>query len=234
MNSWVTLGLILGIMLVASVALDYELYANNNNYTPLNLSDTPLILYAVNSTNDLNLTMSLSNLSILPGQSISVVIDESNTLNTTNIVNASDAWPLYLARGPCGPLNDPMGVAFFKGYYTASNISSATSLVIYHPGTYNCPAIVYVVCYVFQPLSDNATIYGKGWTTNQNVTTLWGGLPFDTWPMSAEVTVNGYWTDSPFDALGTSATFHNLEPGVYTVAGGDEWGQLLILHFEVT
>lgn len=233
MNSWITFGLILGLLFVCSVTLDYELYANQ--YTPLNLSDSPLSVYAVNSTNNLNLSMNISSLSILPGQSISVFIDESNTLNTTNTVNGSDNWKLYLAIGPCGPLNQPDGVAFFKGYYTASNISSATSLVIYRPGTYNCPLIVSIACYAFPPSSDNATAFWEqSGGTLRNGTTVWSIAPFGTWSQSAEITVSGYWTDSPFDVLGTSATLHNLEPGVYTVAGGDEWGQLVILHFEVT
>ena len=30
------------------------------------------------------------------------------------------------------------------------------------------------------------------------------------------------------------ATFHQFSPGVYTVAGGDEWGTLLVLNFTVS
>jgi hypothetical protein len=238
MNSWISLGLVLGLLFIGSVMLNYELYANgyvyaNNYYTPLDPSQSSLSVYATNSTNDLNLSMTLSNLTISPGQAISLVIDEANMLNMTNNVNASGNWLLYLARGPCGPLNDPMGVAFFKGYYTASNILGAESLGIYKPGTYSCPAIFDVNSYGFQPLSDNATIFVESGLA-QHGTMIWSSKPLATWPMNADITVSGYWTDNPLDYMGTSAVFHNFEPGIYTVVGGDEWGQLLILHFEVT
>jgi hypothetical protein len=53
-------------------------------------------------------------------------------------------------------------------------------------------------------------------------------------PMTYEVTAGGYWTDNyPLDYTGVNATFSNFQPGIYTVAGGDEWGQLVVLHFIV-
>lgn len=75
---------------------------------------------------------------------ITVHIMESNARNSTNLVNASNAWPLKgLALGPCGSSSHPMGVEIFKGYYTDSNISSArTALSIYPPGEYMCPMIL--------------------------------------------------------------------------------------------
>jgi hypothetical protein len=43
-------------------------------------------------------------------------------------------------------------------------------------------------------------------------------------PAIASVTVTGYYS---------SGTLHNLEPGIYTIAVGDEWG-LELLYFFVT
>jgi hypothetical protein len=42
--------------------------------------------------------------------------------------------------------------------------------------------------------------------------------------------VSGYWESS--NAVG--GTFHDLPPGKYTVAAGDEWGSLVLLYFVVS
>lgn len=212
MNPWIILGLILGLLFVGSVTLDYELYVNNyfNPLTPY-----PLAISTVNAADSLNLTMTLNATSILQGQSIEVTIGDSNVLNTTNTVTASSNWPLLLSLGPCSPGIYPMGLAIFKGYYTSSNISTAESLKLYQPGAYACPTYVLLIAsYTFQPLSDMAIVNVPNPSFNLS--------------MSAGVTADGYWA-------GTSAkNFTAFPPGTYTVAGGDEWGQLVILHFDVT
>jgi len=152
-----------------------------------------------------------------PGQEISVVIDEQNTLQTANNVTASNSWPLEgLTLGSCGTLNYPFGVAIFQGNYTASNVSSASPLQLYNPSVaYHCPMILGDInAYVFQPSSDMANILSDS------------NPPF-TEKISYQISVTGYWTS------GQEPTFGNFTPGVYTVAGGDEWGALAVLHFVV-
>lgn len=218
MNSHMTLGLILSLLFIGSVALDYTLYVYNG-YKPLNQGNIPsyfpLSAYAADSANNLNLTMRLNASFIAQGQSIELTIDESNILNMTNAVNASTNWPLSSLRlGPCGTLNFPMGTAIFQGYYTASDIGMAMPLSLYQPGGYNCPMILTEISsYTFDPLSDNATISGS---CSPN--------PCFSLQMNSFSTADGYWIFS----------FHfDFQPGIYTVTGGDEWGQLVILHFKV-
>jgi hypothetical protein len=246
MNSWLALGLILGLLFVGAVSLDFALYVNNG-YKPLNpfinTSDFLDNIVAENTANGLNLTVSLSSTSILQGQSMDVTVDETNVINATNIVNVSDKWPLMsqynytvLSAGICVSPSYPIGAAFYKGYYTASDISSAQPLEIYHPGVYSCPAEFYYQYFKFQPLSDNTTIFiNEG--INQNGTTVWSNMPYATEPMNVGIATNGYWTYSLSDLIETNAAnavFHTFDPGIYTIAGGDEWGQLVILHFVVT
>ncbi len=171
------------------------------------------------SVNGLILSLSLNSTTFQPGQEISVVIDEQNTLAAVNNVSASNGWPLRgLSVGPCGTLNYPMGVAIFQGYYTSSNVSSATSLQLYQPGIYHCPMILGGInAYVFQPSSDIASVFGSC-DPNPCLTDF---------KISSEITVTGYWTN------GQEATLSNFTPGVYTVVGGDEWGALAVLHFVV-
>ena len=177
------------------------------------------------SVNGLMLSLSLNSTIFQPGQEISVVIDEWNTLATANKVSASNSWPLRgLSVGPCGTLNYPFGVAIFQGNYTSSNVPSATPLQLWLPVP--CPIDFPVGYYSFDPLSDTASVFcitagGFG-----------GGEPnpcLTDFKVSSEITVTGYWTWNN----GQQPTSGNFTPGVYTVVGGDEWGALAALHFVV-
>jgi hypothetical protein len=46
--------------------------------------------------------------------------------------------------------------------------------------------------------------------------------------ISAEITLKGYWTNS------SVPNFTYFDPGVYTVVGGDEWGNLVFVHFTIS
>ncbi len=171
------------------------------------------------SVKGLSLSLTLNSTTFQPGQEISVIIDEQNTLATVNNVSTSNRWPLRgLSLGPCGALNYPFGVAIFQGYYTPSNVSSATPLQLYKPDIYFCPVILAEInSYAFQPSSDIANVFGS---CDPNPC-------FSDFKISSEVTVMGYWTN------GQEATPSNFTSGVYTVVGGDEWGTIAVLHFVV-
>jgi hypothetical protein len=173
-----------------------------------------------NSANGLSLVLSLNSTIMQSGQGISVILEEQNTLPKVNEVSASTNWPLNgLKVGPCGPLNYPIGVAIFQGYYVAANISSAKPLQLYEPGVYACPMILAKIdAYTFQPLSSTADIVGSC-----------GSSSCFTERIYSNVTANGYWNEG---LLG-GATFTHFNPGTYTVVAGDEWGALAILHFLV-
>jgi len=151
------------------------------------------------------------------GHGVAATVDEVNTMTTPNRVSASSRWPVPgLAVGPCGPLNYPIGVAVLSGNYDASNASSGKALQIYEPGVYNCPLVLAgIASYIFQPSSDNASIYGSCQS---------GGGECISERVNSTVPFAGYY-------VGT--TFTSFPSGTYTVVAGDEWGDLAILHFEV-
>ncbi len=95
---------------------------------------------------------------------------------------------------------------------------SQTSLQwrLYQPGVYACPAMFIVNGYSFQPLSDNASLG----TLSTGAVTI---------PMSSLVNTNGSWTGRM-----VGSTFNEFQPGVFTVVGGDEWGDVAIVHFSVS
>jgi len=171
------------------------------------------------STDGLALSLSVNLTDLQPGQGVTITVDEQNTLAEVNNVPAADDWPLEgLSLGPCGRVNYPVGIAVFKGYYTSSNITGATPLKLYNPdAVYHCPMILAsITAYEFQPSSDVASIFGSC-DPNPCITDI---------KMNPDVAAEGYWSGSPTE-------FSNFSPGVYTVAGGGEWGALAILHFVV-
>jgi hypothetical protein len=227
MNSYLALGLILGILFFASVNLDWAFYSNNN-YRPLNQdnydntpSNFPSTTYTIDSVHNLNLSMSLDNTTIMYGQMVGVSLDLWNTLNTTNTVNPSSNWSFPLTQHPC-PLQYPMDYSIFKGYYTADNISSASPVPYIRPeyGAHSCFATFYVSSYVFSPNSDNALLNDSGSFLPEQI--KYGSYALGYWGY--------YWLGMFFP---NDDPLQNLPPGVYTVVGGDEWEQLLILHFKV-
>jgi len=74
--------------------------------------------------------------------------------------------------------------------------------------------------YVFAANGDNATGYGPC-----------NAGPCFTEPMRLDRSLSRYLIISPFL---NSGAFTIFSPGVYTIVGGDEWGDLVLLHFAVT
>jgi len=174
------------------------------------------------SVSGLELTLSLDSKTYQSGQQVGIDIDERNTLSKTNTIPSSAKWQISgLGVDPCGPVNYPFGIAIFQGNYTATNISSATPLQIYEPGTYMCPMILTdISSYVFQPISDNAAVFQMSESTA--VFTIAMNTEFEPAP-------TGYWANN-----NVGAAFTNFEPGVYTVVAGDEWGALVLVHFTIS
>jgi len=176
-----------------------------------------------NSGLGIRLDLSLSSISLKPGEKIAVTISENNLRPFPNEVRAASDWKFQgLSLGPCGTVNRPIGFAIFKGNYTNENISAGHSLQLYL-GTYFCPMILSRInSYVFEPLSNLADV-GSGCAPN----------PCFPLQIEGQTQVAGAWREPilPFPGL---ATFHQFSPGVYTVAGGDEWGDLIVLHFTVS
>jgi hypothetical protein len=145
---------------------------------------------------------------------ISIAVDEYNTLSIANNVSKGTDWGLQgLALGPCGNQIYPFAVALYNGTYTAGNVSQATPLRIYP--VVPCPLFLRLVTgYLFQPASDLAVVL----PSSANATAT---------PMSSNVTATGV-----YGAMGgTPASSTPLPPGTYTVAAADEWGSVVLVHF---
>src|SRR6266567_9248374 len=167
-----------------------------------------------NSALGIRLDLSVNSTSLKPGDKIAITIRERNLRLVPNEVRAASAWKLQgLSLGPCGTVNRPIGFAIFKGNYTRENLSAKHPLQLYQPGAYFCPMILSRInSYVFEPLSNLADVEGF------------------KLQIEDQTQVAGAWCEPilPFPGL---ATFHPFSPGVYTVVGGDEWGDLIVLHF---
>ena len=180
--------------------------------------------FVTNEATGLRLTLSINTTSLSRGRTIDIQLDAQNTLPTPNTVNGSSIYRIKgLSAGPCGGLGtfpSPMGFALFSGYHTADNLWYG-QLGFYSPGPYFCPLFRSPMkWYVFAANGDNATGYGPC-----------NGGPCFTEPMRLDRSLSGYWIISPVLNSGAFTTF---SPGVYTIVGGDEWGDLVLLHFAVT
>jgi hypothetical protein len=166
---------------------------------------------------------------IASGQSIQLNVSDYNLLPKDNNLSISgSSFPLEnlgnIWAGSLGPCEFilPLGVAVFQGYFTLANISSAPHpLDLYAPGMYECPEVFGIGYYLFEPLSVNATLLDLN------------GAPILSGPNTplnlqmADTIVLGHYWDS-------SGAEHVFPASWYTVAVGDDWGDLLIVHFDVT
>ncbi len=162
-----------------------------------------------------------------PDYAIEANVGEFNALTTYNYISAVQSWPnANLSLGPCGTFELPFGITLYQGYYTNQNISSGTPLTIYTPNANttsaprpeDCPAKPYVFSDDFAPQSDNAV-----------VDLTWAGDNTSTaQSLSDSVSIIGYWSGSS-----STEAFHPLNPGVYTVFAGDEWGNMVLAYVAV-
>ena len=213
----------LGMLSPQNILTDESLWAKMVTTITIIPAINGLNSASARSTNGLDLSLSLDSATYHPGEEVAITVDEKNTLSTPNSVITADKWLVNgLGVGPCGVLNYPFGMAIFQGSYTSADISSAAPLQIYQPGEYHCLMILAdISSYVFQPLSDTAAVFQMSEST----------AVFDDMEMSTEFepAPTGYWASDNFNAA-----FSDFEPGIYTVAAGDEWGTLVIVHFTVS
>jgi hypothetical protein len=164
---------------------------------------------AYNIAKGLEFHFAINTTQLKEGEAIKVTLDEINTTPNTLNISSKNIWKLpNPTLGPCSRVNYPFGIEVIRGYYTQSNISDGEQLQFYPSGVYACPATYNVKFYIFEPLSDLFTINPQ--------------LPFSH--ASYNVTNSGF-----FKLTGSFP----LQPGIYTVAAADEWGEILVLHFSL-
>jgi hypothetical protein len=175
------------------------------------------------------LSLSVSPSETYSGSPITVSISDFNTLTVTNapaITGAPTVGNMTLSLGPCSQL--PLGFAVYEGNYQASNLSEGSALDVNQPGIYSCPAIFPIAYFSFSPLSDNVSLYSP-----QPSGSGGSAVPTEMWtvPDAFSQGFSGYWTGGSGGLK--SGTFHAFAPGVYTLVGGDDFGQITLVHFQV-
>lgn len=152
------------------------------------------------------------------GGSVRITVEELNTLNRMNNVSAASDWriPNASLRGPWQ--TTMVGYAIYRGFCDTTNFTSGTPLPLTEIGSgpascTPCPAPTY---YLFRPMSNNATTSPgtEFWYTSSSA-------------MSINFTENisGYWT--------SSTSFEIFPAGNYTVVALDQWGQAVVLQFDL-
>ena len=92
-----------------------------------------------------------------------------------------------------------------------------TPLIIFNPSeVYIGTTITAPTSYSFSPFIDVAVLNGREYNSSNAIR------------LHIEISINRYWPNNE------SASYHNFEPGLYTIVAGDEWGALVVLHFTVT
>ena len=163
------------------------------------------------SAGGLLLRLELNSSRIASGATVGINLSDYNPSHLNLNLSKQTAWVLGgLSTGGCPSLYYPFGIAVFQGRYDSANVSQAVPLRIFP--VVACPMLVrYITGYLFQPMSDNATVLpGTGEA-----------------PMATGVSVSGTYS--------TAGNQWNqlmpFTPGTYTVVGGDEWGNLAFAYF---
>ncbi|HXW36818.1 MAG TPA: hypothetical protein VEJ36_02800 [Nitrososphaerales archaeon] len=222
LSSGVATFLVIGLIVAAGVGLSASMTQSTVTMAPTGERTST-------SSDGLRLSLSVAPGAVSSGGMLNISISDYNLLATPNKLTPlglPQAGGKTLNLGPCTDL--PLGVGVYQGDYGANNVSQATPLQLFEPGVYNCPAEFSVSYYTFSSGSDNLSLYSSDQASagQTNYSYRW------SLPDSFSESVTGYWT-SQGNGLSESGVFTSFSPGLYTVVGGDDWGQLAFVHFEV-
>jgi hypothetical protein len=230
----------------------YNLNQRYNELAGLSLSQNASSASTTNESLGLNFNMALNTTFLQSGQAISITLDERNLIDSFNNITASNNWAYsgFQPIGPCAPspglYNLPFTVAIVPGYYSILNLPEVSSLPIFF-GPSNVPIFCIFLSppseYDFYPLSNNVIIHVYEMLNESTLTTLtFSGYYNTSDPIAPSISqpsnnsTNQNITVTPFNLtqiVPYSVPMINFPPGVYTIIGGDEWGQLILLHFVV-
>ena len=208
---------------------------------------------ASSSNNGLVFTVIENSSSLQAGQVLGVSFDLFNTLDNTNNVSGAENWQLTDLSEQnswnCAQ-NDVFRIEVISGYYGFNNYSSGTPLDVFpfqpaYAGLNQC--LLYIHAAGGEPISDqnygqNYYIFNPKSDVAQWVTTgIYTTCSSDSCTRTANGTIVG--ECNPCNKINQTAVMNEtmiLKPslfansaGVFTIVGGNEWGQLLILHFRV-
>ena len=215
-----------------------------------------------NSSLGLKLILSVNSTSIPSQDAISMTASIRNTFPSMINLSAANDWAIQgLSSGPCdiGNSNNrlftPVGFAVFKGSYGLNNITSAGSALpvwamvecmvdLAFNGTKVLGALSNITSYSLLPQGANNPGNDSGsyvayyrasnipspcnstvCTYSEITRTVAKGV-FPT-RLGAQATIYAANGTGFYNSLGSSL------PATYTLVAGDEWGQIVLLHFSV-
>jgi hypothetical protein len=160
------------------------------------LSPIAFYSFSVRDMNALVLATSLSQRTIPRGNTLTVTITVRNALPLRNDPPAFYHWAIAnMSSGPCDS-GYPTGIAVYSGRYSAQNVLSGSSVMIFdYFGYFSCPSFSYDTSFRFGPLE----------------------------AFSKQLDLNGYWaqgvTAHPEGGV-SSGVLHPFPAGEYTVFSG--------------
>jgi hypothetical protein len=206
------------LLVVASVGITYlvevTLQRTNSHSTTTTTSDTGL---------GLTLTLSLNNTEVRKGSTLDITVYATNTRDVLNNLSADSHWRIVWLESDSQTGRDCpyffANVQVIRGYYTLSNVTTLPwnstallQLVPFVPG-HMCHA-PFGMWQAFFPFQPHQAVVGYTYSVH-------GYYP-----------VNATYTYPPW-SYPHFLSFRPLEVEVYTVVAGDEWGDLVLLHFSV-
>lgn len=176
--------------------------------------------------NGLQFNFSINTTSLATGRWLGPIINVFNTLNKTNKVAVASNWalPALLNDQLCPGSPWPTSVVVYQGRYTLANLSTANPMATWKAPGYAVPCIATnFISFTFQPASDKATYQ----------TSMLDAYSNHTWEFQRTFPVKGYYTNEE-TAVNGQLPLNNFASGQYTIVGGDEWGDLVVLYISIT
>jgi hypothetical protein len=171
----------------------------------------------------LRLELAVNATVLKPADVVAVTLSEAENGSSPEIeMPSARAWGVQgLSLGGCPPATPlPFGIAIFRGYFTQANVSSASRIPIFY--VLACPTTTQTTTTAASYSFPQGTVMSSITDVHVNNSTL---IPTTTGQCSS----NG----TPATCLTPVASLESTAPGVYTLVGGDEWGNLVFLHFTV-
>jgi hypothetical protein len=236
---------IVGIILIASIAYlplvatstistssSRSTISSTENTTTSTSNAYPTSAQTTNSTLGLKLILSTNAASIASGQLLNVSFSVVNILPNVNNVSKSSNWKLQQFENSTDTLYQCIGwgnLLIYRGYFSQANLTVAANdvLPLFQPGVNDNCTVFDFSLYSFQASSSYASVYYSG---GGPVTSSYG-----TWELTSSGSIAGYYTpNQSYYILNKFVSPSPFLKGTYTIVVGDEWGQIVILHFTVT
>lgn len=193
-----------------------------------------------NSRLGLNFSLTVNATTIPGNAAIDVALNVTNVKSVQNQLSASDSWAVSGLSTPCDfgyyNISAPVGIGFYRGDYSTNNISTATPISVWGASV-ECPVDfagnattalgpwIKITNYSLLPDTDNGT--ESGYYRSYETTNVTQG----SFPTVLDLQAAVYATNSTFQYRYNSLL--SSSQANYTIAAGDEWGQLVLLHFTV-